>query len=304
MFTHLTGQARRVMQMAHQEALDRNHDYVGTEHVLMAMLRDGDGVAARVLEACGVALNSLRQELDGELEAGAHSLDLEKLPLTGAVQRMLRFAREEADAMHKTESGLEHLLLGILREEECQAAVLLDHHGVTMEQCRAEIARTVLEPNRDHLIQTSLPAIPGVGRDPTALELEERISREVLPREWRPDSSHLPSAALVRSLEAQVRGTQLVLGAFLGGFAMVEMYGWSAMFGGALIGLLLAGFQSSILGALFGGICGFFVGFQYGSLGAWVVVCATILGFFIGSWLGNVWRLAVPPAKEKRDLSD
>lgn len=301
MFTHLTGQSRRVLQLAHQEAIERNHDYLGTEHLLLAMLRESGGAASRVLEECRIPTILLLQDLDAELEPGERILTIEKLPLTLAAQRALQFAREEAQAMHQPETGLEHLLLAILREEDCQAAQLLEHHGLTLEACRGEIARHAVEENRDRLVQTSLPALPGVGRDPTPLELEDRLTPEILPREWKPDVN-LPSPLIVQVMEAQLRGTQLVLGACTGGFAMVEMYGWPALPGGILIGLLVAAFQSSVLGALFGGIAGFFIGFQYRALGAWIVLATAMAGFFVGSWLGNAWRISsMPPSAPRAD---
>lgn len=299
MFTHLTGQARRVLQLAHQEAASRSHDYLGTEHLLLALLREG-GRASRILETCSVPVHMLRDQLDAELEPGHRALDIEKLPLTLSVQRVLQFAGEEARDRHLDEVGQDHLLLGLLREEESEAAQLLEVHGMTLNRCRAEIQRHAQEENRDRLVLTTLPTIPGATRDPSSEELEERLSAQVLPREWHPQM-HSGSVGTVAALEMQLRGTQLVLAGVLGGFILVELYGWRGLLSGVFIGVLLGSFQSSLLSSMAGALGGFFIGFQYINLGAWIVIITTLVGFFLGSWVGNVWRPQQPKPRETQD---
>jgi hypothetical protein len=296
MFTHLTGQARRVLQLAHQEAFERNHDYLGTEHLLVAMLREGAGAAARVLEACHIDPSELLDALEDGLVPSRRVLTLEKLPLTLAVQRVLERAEDDARQSHRGQACVEHLLLALLEEEESQAAQLLLSHGLTSARCREQLAGKPPAENRDHLVQAEIPARPGGGRDPSARDLEDWITPEVLPREWHPGQTQGFSLVNVQAVENQLRGTQLVLGAVLGAFAMVDMYGWKGIFAGAMLGILAAAFQNSLLGGLFGGLAGFFVGLQYHHLGAWVVICTTLAGVFLGTWLGNAWRVAPPPA--------
>lgn len=304
MFTHLTGQARRVLQIAHREAFGRNHDYLGTEHLLFAMLHESTGGVRRILETCGVPANALIDELDDELVPANRVLDIEKLPLTGSVQRALHVAQAEA-SVTKSQVGLEHLLLGVLQEEDSQAAQILHNWGIDLERARAEVAKRDVAENRDHQVATSLPPIPGTRRDPTPEELEDAITREILPREWRPGQASGLQFVNVQALENQIRGTQIALGAVIGAFAMVDMYGWQGLFGGAMLGILVAAFQSSLLGALFGAGLGFFVGLQHVKVGAWLVGLTTATGAFIGSWLGNVWRVAAvqsaPPRRQEED---
>jgi hypothetical protein len=299
MFTDLTGQARRVLQLAHQEAFERNHDYLGTEHLLLAMLRAGAADVTRIL-GTDIDPRRLLDELDAQLVPAPRLLNLERLPMTPAAQRVLDRACQEARKTLHAQAGLEHLLLGVLEEEDSPAALLLNRAGLTADGCQAQLDGKGPAENRDHLVQTQ-PAAPG-SRDPTADELEDRISAEVLPREWRPARGVLPQTT-VPALENQLRGTQLVLGGVLGAVAMVELYGWYAVPFGILGGTLVAAFQSSFLGCLFGGIAGFSIGMQYRASGPGLVILVTLVGVFLASWLGHGWRVP-PPAPPAPPLDE
>ena len=301
MFTHLTGQARRVLRLAHQEAFQRNHDYVGSEHLLLAMLREGGGEAARLLAGCGVDPDQVAAALDTELRPAIRLLELERLPLTLAVQRVLDNAFAEAERVGQAEAGVAHLLLGILAEYDSQAAQILERAGLSYDRCRQQVEGGGVAENRDRLVQTAAPAIPGSTRDPSAQELEARISVDVLPREWRPRPGATPVQE--RAVEAQLRGTQVVLGGILGALALYEMYGWIGVPLGILLGIMVAAFQNSVLGCLFAGTAGFFIGLQYIRDGIWIIFTTTLVGVFLGSWLGHAWR-PVHPAAPPRDGED
>src|SRR5690242_18419006 len=114
---NLTDAARRAMRLANEEARRFNHEYIGTEHVLLALLREGSGLGAKILASLGVELRMVRLEVEKIVQAGPGTVTLGQLPQTPRVQRALAFAAEEAHALRHHFLGTEHLLLGLLREE-------------------------------------------------------------------------------------------------------------------------------------------------------------------------------------------
>ncbi|MFO0967554.1 MAG: hypothetical protein U0793_18500 [Gemmataceae bacterium] len=172
---------------------------------------------------------------------------------------------------------------------------------MSYDRRRQQVEGGGVAENRDRLVQTAAPAIPGSTRDPAAQELEACISVDKLPREWRPRPGATPVQE--RAVEAQLRGTQVVLGGILGALALYEMYGWIGVPLGILLGIMVAAFQNSVLGCLFAGTAGFFIGLQYIRDGIWIIFTTTLVGVFLGSWLGHAWR-PVHPAAPPRDGED
>lgn len=144
MFDRFSDRARKCMTMARQEAVRLNHDYIGPEHILLAILREGSGVAANVLENLDVDLNCLGTATEARLVAGP-PLDLSKrqIPFTPPARKVLEFAVNEAWGMRHNYVGTEHLILGLLREPRGLAALTLEEFGLRLEGVRAEI-RTFL----------------------------------------------------------------------------------------------------------------------------------------------------------------
>src|SRR5262249_57615040 len=122
MFERFTDRARKVMQLANQEAQRFNHEYVGTEHVLLGLIKEGSGVAANVLKNLEVDLRKIRNEVEKIVQAGPDMVTMGKLPQTPRAKKVIEYAIEEARNLNHNYVGTEHLLLGLLREQEGVAA--------------------------------------------------------------------------------------------------------------------------------------------------------------------------------------
>ncbi|HEX2080816.1 MAG TPA: Clp protease N-terminal domain-containing protein [Longimicrobium sp.] len=137
---NFTDRVRKVLAMAREEAVRLRHDYVGTEHILLGVAHESEGVAAAVLARLGVGAEDVRKAVDRSLPAGRAGTGVrELLPCTVRAQKVLEFAIEEAHALDHDYVGTEHLLLGLLRDEEGMAARVLAEFGVTLEAARREV---------------------------------------------------------------------------------------------------------------------------------------------------------------------
>ncbi len=138
MYERFTDRARRVMQLANQEAQRFNHEYIGTEHILLGLVKEGSGVAASVLRKLGVDLSEVRQRIEDIVEPGP-ATRAGRLPQTPKAKSALEYAIQEARGLGHQYVGTEHLLLGLLREDEGVASMVLLQSGVSTESARAEI---------------------------------------------------------------------------------------------------------------------------------------------------------------------
>jgi pyruvate kinase len=159
LFELFTDRARKIMQLANQEAQRFNHEYIGTEHILLGLVKEGSGVAANALTKLGIDLRRVRLEVEKLLSTGP-GVTSGKLPQTPRAKRVIEYSMEEARNLHHNYVGSEHLLLGLLREQACVAArVLIDRFGVTLEQARSEIQNLLGSP----LPETAVP-LPAAAR--------------------------------------------------------------------------------------------------------------------------------------------
>lgn len=138
MFGRFTERAQKVLFLARDEARRLGHPAVGTEHLLLGLLREGDGIAARALQALGVNLNKVRREVEkivvpGDLKSG------EEIGLTPRAKKVLELAQEEGRKHGVSYVGTEHILLGLIREGEGVAARVLANQGLTLEKLRREV---------------------------------------------------------------------------------------------------------------------------------------------------------------------
>ena len=139
---NFTDRVRKVLQMAREEAARLHHEYVGTEHILLGLIREGEGVAAAVLTNLSVDLEEVQQKIEETVKKGkASSAPGPDLPYTSRAKKVLELAMTEARELNHSYVGTEHLLLGLLREEKGIAAQVLTDAGVTLEQSRAETLR-------------------------------------------------------------------------------------------------------------------------------------------------------------------
>ncbi|MDQ7772599.1 MAG: ATP-dependent Clp protease ATP-binding subunit [Elusimicrobiales bacterium] len=145
MGTRFTERAQRVILIAQEEAKRLNHDYVGTEHILLGLIALGEGVAAQVLSNIGVDLRKVRAEIEKIVGIGDNMMLLGEIPFTPRAKKVLEFAVSEASDMKHTYIGTEHILLGLIREEEGVAARVLQNLELKLDAVREEVLNTLGE---------------------------------------------------------------------------------------------------------------------------------------------------------------
>ncbi len=140
---NFTERVRKVLAMARQEAIRLQHDYVGTEHILLGLVREGEGVAAHVLGNLDVDVEKLHERVEGAVRKGKATIALGELPYTSPAKKVLEFAMAEARELNHSYVGTEHLLLGLLREKKGIAAQELNALGATIEEAREETLKVL-----------------------------------------------------------------------------------------------------------------------------------------------------------------
>src|SRR5216683_134698 len=172
---NFTDRVRKVLQMAREEAARLHHEYVGTEHILLGLIREGEGVAAAVLTNLNVDLEEIQQKIEETVKKGkAAAAAGPDLPYTSRAKKVLELAMSEARELNHSYVGTEHLLLGLLREEKGIAAQVLTDAGVNLEQARAETLR---------LLGSEMPSGPapsGAGAQPASPKSEKKSKTPAL----------------------------------------------------------------------------------------------------------------------------
>ncbi len=187
MSNRFTERAQRVILIAQEEAKRLNHDYVGTEHLLLGLIALGEGVAAQVLANLGVDLRRVRSEIEKIVGTGDNVMLLGEIPFTPRAKKVLELAVEEAQNMGHNYVGTEHLLLGLIREEEGVAARVLENLGVRLDVVREEVISLLGEGQPHQAQQTQsgggsssskpkskTPTLDEFGRDLTVLAKEKK----------------------------------------------------------------------------------------------------------------------------------
>src|ERR1700683_5326074 len=141
MYERFTDRARKVMQLANQEAQRFNHEYIGTEHILLGLVKEGSGVAANVLKNLDIDLRKIRLEVEKIVQTGPGSemVTMGKLAQTPRAKKVIEYSIEEARTLNHNYVGTEHLLLGLLREQEGVAAQVLMNLKLKLEEVREEV---------------------------------------------------------------------------------------------------------------------------------------------------------------------
>ncbi|MBM4051909.1 MAG: ATP-dependent Clp protease ATP-binding subunit [Planctomycetes bacterium] len=139
MYERLTDRARKVMALANQEAQRFNHEYIGTEHILLGLVKEGSGVGANVLKNLGIDLRKVRLEVEKLVKSGPEMVTMGKLPQTPRAKKVVEYAIEEARNLNHNYVGTEHLLLGLLREQDGVAAQVLLNLGLKLDDVREEV---------------------------------------------------------------------------------------------------------------------------------------------------------------------
>jgi ATP-dependent Clp protease ATP-binding subunit ClpC len=159
MFDRFTDRARKVMGLARQEAQRFNHDYIGTEHILLGLVQEGSGVAASVLKNLEIDLKKIRHEVEKLVNTGTTMVTMGQLPFTPRAKKVLELSLEEASNLGHTYIGTEHLLLGLIRENEGIAAQVLRNLKVKLEDVRDEVLELL----------GAEPSEPDAGEEPSEI---------------------------------------------------------------------------------------------------------------------------------------
>jgi ATP-dependent Clp protease ATP-binding subunit ClpC len=195
MYERFTDRARKVMQLANQEAQRFNHEYIGTEHILLGLVKEGSGVAANVLKNLDVDLRKIRLEVEKLVQSGPEMVTMGKLPQTPRAKKVIEYSMEEARNLNHNYVGTEHILLGLLREQEGVAAQVLMNLGLKLDDVREEVLNLlghglepeggdrggrdtgggVAESSSSKSSKSKTPALDSFGRDLTELARQGKL---------------------------------------------------------------------------------------------------------------------------------
>ena len=229
MFERFTDRARRVVVLAQEEARMLNHDYVGTEHILLGLVREGGGVAAQALESLGITEESARQQVEEIAGPGQPGPQRGHLPLTPRAKKILQLSMREAIALGHAYIGTEHILLGLVREDDGVAVRVLNNLGVDPNRVRQQVIRLVsarrvqeepgtgrsagrgkrklLSELRGHLdsLDWRLSVLEQrVGTAPDLAQLDQEITQVRSDKESAIDAQEFEHAAVLRDREQQL----------------------------------------------------------------------------------------------------
>ena len=170
---NFTENVRRVLAAAREEATHLHHEYVGTEHMLLALLRRGDGAALKILEELHVDTDTMPAQIEAMLKPGTSNAGPD-LPYTNRGKTVLELAMKEARELGHEYVGTEHLLLGLVREEKGVAAQVLGAAGVTLDAARAKTLELVGSPKLERHGRAIRALTPADRREPTLIVIEVR----------------------------------------------------------------------------------------------------------------------------------
>jgi len=230
MFERFTDRARRVVVLAQEEARLLEHGYIGTEHLLLGLVHEGEGVAAKTLESMGISLDAVRQQVEVIIGRGQHAPS-GHIPFTPRAKRVLELSQRESDQLGHYSIGTEHILLGLVREGDGVAAQVLVKLGADLHRLRQQVVQVlqgsavegvreggarwrpraapagVIEDIMDRLEATDqrLAAIERwVGMSPNVHDLEIDIAQLRRDKESAIDSQDFETAAALRDREKQL----------------------------------------------------------------------------------------------------
>ncbi len=202
MYERFTDRARRVMAIANQEAQHLGHEYIGTEHILLGLIKEGSGVAMNVLKNLRVDLVGMCAEIEKLVRRGPDALSAAKLPQRPHAKKAIEYAIQEARGLNHNYVGSEHLLLGLLREHDGVAGQVLTSLGLKLEEVRKGVlsllgsgaVSSTFTPTGSHaMVKYAFELLTGVaqreaakGNDSLAAELSEVTGRlgAILARAW------------------------------------------------------------------------------------------------------------------------
>jgi len=162
-FDRFNDRAKRVLALAQDEAIRFNHNYIGVEHLLLGLVREGEGVAARVLDSLGIDLSKMRSSVEVMIGRGKETTSPSEITLSPRTKKVIELAVDESRKLGHSHVGTEHLLLGIVREGQSVGAGVLESMGVNLEQVRHQVI-AVLGQHRPEMAATASAGIgPSAG---------------------------------------------------------------------------------------------------------------------------------------------
>jgi len=170
MFKRFTERARRVIILAREEAELYRHEYLGTEHILQGVIKDGGGIAVAIIHKTGTDLTQLKKELEKNLPRSSSSLIIGDIPFTSRAKKILEYAVEEARSLNHNYIGTEHLLLGLLKEKEGVACRILNGFGVYFDDVKEQIVEMFKEP-------AAAAGVGDKGKTPTLDEFSRDLTK-------------------------------------------------------------------------------------------------------------------------------
>jgi ATP-dependent Clp protease ATP-binding subunit ClpC len=231
MFERFTDRARRVVVLAQEEARLLDHDYIGTEHLLLGLIQEGEGVAAAALRELGVSLEAVRQKVEEIIGRGEHAPPPSHIPFTPRAKKVLELSLRESRQLGHNYIGTEHILLGLIREGEGVAAQVLTSLGADLNTVRQQVVRMLHGYRSEEPASRSWLRTRGSGRldeisdkldaitrrltaiearlgieEPAGLrQLDERIAQVVKEKEAAIDTQDFKAAAELRDQEKSLR---------------------------------------------------------------------------------------------------
>ena len=185
MFERFTDRARRVVVLAQEQARLLNHDFIGTEHILLGLVDEGEGVAAQALEGLGIRLEAVRTQVEETVGRG-ESTPSGHIAFTPRSKKVLELSLREALQLAHNYIGTEHLLLGLIREQDGVAATVLVEMGADLSTVRQRVLQILA--GRGAVVEEALPIEPG--RSAATVERRLRLARAAAGRRTEPSSRH------------------------------------------------------------------------------------------------------------------
>ena len=220
MFNRFTERARKVILLAKEEAKRFNHDYIGTEHLLLGLVREGEGVAAAVLASLGLNSDKIRFEVEKLVQPGPATIISGDIPFTPKAKKVIELAMEEARQLNHNYIGTEHLLLGLIREGEGVASQVLMNLGLDLDRVRMEVMNLLGSSIPGYVSaqktkKGKTPALDAFGRDLTKLAKEGKLDPVI--------GRHNEIERVIQILSRRTKNNPVLLGeAGVGKTAIVE----------------------------------------------------------------------------------
>jgi Clp amino terminal domain, pathogenicity island component len=207
MFQRFTDRARQVVVLAQEEARRLDHNYIGTEHILLGLIREGGGVAARALKSLGIGLDAVRQQVE-EIIGQGQQTPSGHIPFTPRAKKVLELSLRESMQLGHNYIGTEHILLGLLREGDGVAAQVLVRLGADLNRVRQQViqllaGRTAGEPGPGVDVRPDIAEqLAGIGPDTS--DLDEQIEAARAGKQAAIDAQDFEQAVLLRGRETQL----------------------------------------------------------------------------------------------------